>query len=77
LFLGVGFHPVIANEITIFNERFKKYGSNFKLTNFKDILLFLLDLFAKILNKIIQATIFIIMLPFIFLWFMFFIIFPG
>ncbi len=54
LFIGIAVQPAIANDITIFNEKFKKYESNSKLTNFWDIILFLLNLFENILNKIKQ-----------------------
>ena len=72
LFVGVGIQPAIANDIAIFDEKSKKYENNSKIKNFWDIILFLLDLFEKILNKffetiisLISAIVFIILILFL------------
>ena len=57
LFIGVGVQPAIASDNTIYNEKIEKNENNPKLSGFWDIILFLLDLFEKILNNIINTTI--------------------
>ena len=66
---------IVAQIRNRINEKLVKYESKPKLTIFREIILYLLGLFVTILNKILQVIRFIILLPFVFLLYLFIIFF--